>query len=71
MENMKLRKLLLELGIYSNIQGYQFILESYNIISKQKIHTKMSIIYEILGKKFEKNPSAIERGIRHSLKKEL
>lgn len=36
MENKELRELLLKLGFYSNLQGYHFILEAYNIITKQK-----------------------------------
>lgn len=67
MENKKIRELLLNLGFYSNLQGYHFIIKAYNIISKQKIHTSMTTIYEKIGKEFEKSPSSIERGIRHSI----
>lgn len=69
MENRKLRELLLNLGFYSNLQGYHFIIEAYNIISKQKIHTSMTTIYEKIGKEFEKSPSSIERGIRTTIEK--
>lgn len=69
MENKKLRELLLNLGFYSNLQGYHFIIKAYNIISKQKIHTSMTTIYEKIGKEFEKSPSSIERAIRHIITK--
>lgn len=67
MNNMKLRKLLLKIGISSNVQSFHFILEAYNIIQKQQIHTNMTTIYKMLAKKFDKNPSSIERGIRHGI----
>ena len=69
MKNIELRELVLDLGIFSNIQGYHFILESYNIISKQKIHTSMTTVYRTIGKKFGKNCSSVERAIRHSIQK--
>lgn len=69
MKDKKIRRLLLDLGIYSNIQGYHYIIEAYNIISTNKIHTSMTTIYNTISKKVGKNPSAIERGIRFSIQR--
>ena len=67
MENKELRKFLLKIGISSNIQGYHYIISAVNFISKQKIHTNTTTIYEIIGKEYEKKSSAVERGIRHAI----
>ena len=69
MNNMELRKLLMNLGIYSNLEGYHFVLAALEILSKQKIHTNVTTVYQMIGKDIEKNPSAIERGIRHTILK--
>lgn len=67
--NMELRKLLMNLGIHSNLEGYHFILAAIEILSKQKIHTNVTTIYQMIGKDMGKNPSTIERGIRHTIQK--
>lgn len=69
MENIEIRKLLLNIGISSNIQGYHYIIRAVEIIKKQKIHTNTTTIYEIVSKEYETTPSAVERGIRHAIQK--
>lgn len=69
MNNLELRKLLLKLGIHSNLEGYHYIIDAYEIISKQKIHTNVTTIYQMIADKVGKNAGAVERGIRHSIQK--
>ena len=69
MQNIELRKLLLKIGISSNIQGYHYIIRAVEIIEKQKIHTNITTIYEIISKEFGTTSSRVERAIRHAIKK--
>ena len=68
-QGFQLRLLLFKLGIYSNLQGYHYILKAVEILKKQKIHTKITTIYEMIYKKIENStsPSAVERAIRHAI----
>lgn len=66
-KDKELRKFLLRIGISSNIQGYHYILDAINFISKQKIHTNITTVYEFICKKHETTPSAVERSIRHAI----
>lgn len=68
-QGFQLRLLLFKLGIYSNLQGYHYILKAVEILKKQKIHTKFTTIYEMIYKKTENStsPSAVERAIRHAI----
>lgn len=68
-QDFQLRLLLFKLGIYSNLQGYHYILKAVEILKKQKIHTKITTIYEMIYKKTENSisPSAVERAIRHAI----
>lgn len=67
--NFQLKLLLFKLGIYSNLQGYHYILKAVDILKKQKTHTKITAIYKIIYKKMENStsPSAVERAIRHAI----
>lgn len=68
-QGFQLRLLLFKLGIYSNLQGYHYILKAVEILRKQKIHIKITTIYEMIYKKIENStsPSAVERAIRHAI----
>ena len=66
-ENMNIRRLLLKIGISSNVQGFNYILTAVNILKEQKIHIKITNIYETLGKKYGKAPSAVERSTRNAI----
>lgn len=68
-ENFQLKLLLFKLGIYSNLQGYHYILKAVDILRKQKIHTKITTIYKMIYKRTENStsPSAVERAIRHAI----
>lgn len=69
MNNRELRKALLKLGISSNLKGYHYIIKAVEIIKKQKIHTNMTTIYNMIAKEEENTYSGVERSIRHSLQK--
>lgn len=68
-QGFQLRLLLFKLGIYSNLQGYHYILKAVEILRKQKTHTKITTIYKMIYKKIENStsPSAVERAIRHAI----
>lgn len=55
--------------IYSNLQGYHYILKAVDILKRQKTHTKITAIYKMIYKKIENStsPSAVERAIRHAI----
>lgn len=67
--NFQLKLLLFKLGIYSNLQGYHYILKAVDILKRQKTHTKITAIYKMIYKKIEDStsPSAVERAIRHAI----
>lgn len=67
--NFQLKLLLFKLGIYSNLQGYHYILKAVDILKSQKTHTKITAIYKMIYKKIENStsPSAVERAIRHAI----
>ena len=66
-KNVELRKVLLNLGISSNMQAYHYVLEAINILSKQQIHTNITFIYETLAKKFYSSKYSVERTIRYAI----
>lgn len=69
MGNLELRKLLLYIGITSNLRGYHYIIKAVEIIKKQKIHTNMYTVYEMISKGTDVTPGAVERAIRQAIKK--
>ena len=70
MEDLDLRKLLMKIGISSNIQGFHYILEAVRILRKQNTHISMMKLYKIISTKFPaKSASSIERAIRHAIGK--
>lgn len=62
-----IRKILIGLGISSNLLGFNYILESVKIVKKQQIHTNIVTIYEMLSKLVDNNKANIERSIRHAI----
>lgn len=69
MENMELRKVLIKIGIASNVKGFHYILEAINIIQNRPTHTKITYIYQTIGEKFNDTSSRTERAIRHAIEK--
>ena len=66
-KNMKLRKLLLKIGISANNKSFFYILEGYDILNKRQIHFSMMNLYEMIARKFGENPNTVERLIRHRI----
>lgn len=67
---MKERKILLKMGITSNLKGYHYILEAINIIKKSKGEINLYEIYKEISKKKKKiSPGAVERAIRYTINK--
>lgn len=62
------RRLLLKIGISSNTLGYYYILEATKILKKQRIHTNIISVYEMICKRLDgKSLSAVERCMRYAL----
>lgn len=68
MEEKEIRKFLLKAGISSNVQGYFYILDAFEIIKNQKIHTNFTTIYKMLSDKYLKTYYSIERAMRYSIR---
>ncbi len=66
-KEMKLRALLIKIGISANIKGFRYILDAIEILEKQQIHTNMTTVYELVGEKQNTTRSAVERAIRHAI----
>ncbi len=69
MEDIDLRMILIKTGISSNLRGFYYILDAVNFIREQKIHTNMTTVYEVISKKYDATVCAIERAVRHAVKK--
>lgn len=69
MNNFELRKILINMGISANLQGFNYIITAVEFIKIQKIHTNMDTVYSEIAKKFDTTPSAVERSIRHAKSK--
>lgn len=67
--DLKVKKVLLKIGISSNNKGFFYILEGYNILNKRQIHINMITLYEMIGNKFGENRSTVERLTRYSINK--
>ena len=66
--NYQLRKLLLKMGIYSNYEGYKYILKAIKILQKQEIHTNVITLYEMICKDTNgKSNGSVERAIRYCI----
>jgi hypothetical protein len=67
--NIRLRKALIKIGISSNVLGYHYILKAVEILKKQKIHTNIGTIYEMIYKENNAiSKGAVERAIRNAIK---
>lgn len=68
--DIKIREILLKIGIFSHLQGYRYILEAVKILKAQKIHTRLTTVYSIIDKKLNaKSVFEIERGIKYCINK--
>ena len=67
-ENKELRKVLLRLGISSNLEGFNYILAAVNIIENKKGKVKLTEIYEkICRLEKAKTKHSVERAIRYAI----
>ena len=67
-DNYELRKTLLKIGIYSNYEGYRYILKAVKILQKQEIHTNVTTLYEMICKNTNaKSNGSVERAIRYCI----
>lgn len=71
MENVtekNLDKVLSVLGVDPSCCGYFYIKDAVEILREDKF-IKMMALYHLLGKRYDKTPSSIERGMRHAIEK--
>lgn len=67
-DEYRIRKVLLKLGISSNLRGYKYILIILPMLEKKDI--TMGKIYQNVYKTEEaKSPSDVERGVRYAIEK--
>ena len=67
-DDYRIRRVLLKLGISSNLKGYKYILTILPILQENKI-TMGKAYKEIYKKEQAKSVSDVERGIRYSIEK--
>lgn len=65
MENFELRRVLLKLGICSDVQGHTFIIEGVNLIKKLQIPINISEVYKDIANQYNTTSSKVERAIRY------
>ena len=66
----KVEEALIELGVYPNLTGFNYICRAVEIISESK--EKMKIVdglYVDVAKEFNSTKSKVERAIRHAITK--
>lgn len=66
-EEIKMREMLMKMGISANLKGFRVILDAIEILKTQQIHTNITTIYDFIGKKEGSSSSDIERAIRYSI----
>lgn len=67
--HISITKLLRDLGVPSNIKGYQYIREGISILysTPQKSGSFTKSVYSSIAQKFETNIPCVERSIRHAI----
>ena len=65
----KLRNTLLSLGITPNLKGFDYIVEMIKVIREEKEKTKITVLYEVVGRKSGASGTRVERAIRHAISK--
>lgn len=64
----KVEDILIELGIYPNLSGFDYICKAvYCIMADRTV--RMCSVYEMVAKDFDTTNTAVERSIRHALSK--
>lgn len=56
---------LLKIGIPANFDGFNYIADAIEIMEKDK-NTKITTMYDEIGKKYETKGNNVERSIRHA-----
>lgn len=65
----KLRNTLLSLGITPNLKGFDYIVEMIKVIREEKEKTKITFLYDVVGRKSGTSGTRVERAIRHAVSK--
>lgn len=72
-QEIKIKKLLQELGVTPDIKGYHYLAEAIAIKARANQNNdfakKHTIIYEEVAEKFETTYARVERAIRHAVGK--
>lgn len=66
----KVEEVLIELGIYPNLLGFDYICKAVEILSTSNRRVKIvDGLYVDIAKEFDSTASRVERGIRHAISK--
>lgn len=67
------KKLLLNVGISPNLDGYHYLTEAINtvkgMLKSGDVDCKFTVLYKDIGKKFNTTSARTERSMRHAIEK--
>lgn len=72
--NVKILKILKQLGIAPDLLGYKYLAEAIDMVLKDDaiLHSGVTkILYPTVAKKFNTTPSRVERAIRHAVERAI
>lgn len=64
----KIEEILIELGVYPNLSGFNYICKAIDYISKNS-GARICAVYSLVADDFNTTSSRVERAIRHALSK--
>lgn len=64
----KIEDLLMQVGIYPNINGFRFTTDAVEILLKEP-EIKITALYEIIARRQKTTCASVERAIRHAARK--
>ena len=64
----KVEEVLIEMGVYPNLLGFDYICRAINYISED-VRLRMCEVYRLVANDVETNPTSVEKSIRHALSK--
>ena len=59
---------LIKCGMPVGLKGFQYIPEACSVLAEEP-NIKITVMYEVVAKKFDTTPSRVERAIRHAFQR--
>ncbi len=66
---MKLKKFLIESGIYPNLKGFNYLIKAVEIVKKKGLILITKELYPMIAEEFATGSLCVERAIRHVIYK--